>query len=173
MNIHMQLISVLTVTAGIAMTAAGGSAWAESSSAVADGMKVTLEYALSLPDKTVLESNVGREPISYIHGKHQIIPGLEKAMTGMKVGEKKHVTVSAEEAYGPYDEKKKVSVPKNRIPAEATVGSRLRSQDGQEVKVVSIEGDSATLDMNHPLAGKALVFDVHVLNVEKPSGTSK
>lgn len=144
---------------------------AENSTAVTDGTKVTLEYTLALPDKTVIESNVGREPISYIHGHQQIIKGLEKGLTGMKAGEKKHITVQPEDAYGPYDERKKITVPKENIPAEAKVGTRLRSPDGQEAKVVAMEGNSVVVDTNHPLAGKSLVFDINILNVEAQAGT--
>lgn len=140
---------------------------ADQAPAIADGSKVTVEYTLALPDKTVLESNVGKEPISYTQGKQEIIPGLERALAGLKAGDKKHVTVPAEDAYGPYDEKKKVTVTKEQVPPEAQVGTRLRSQNGMEAKVVAIDGNSVVVDTNHPLAGKALVFDINVIKVEK------
>jgi FKBP-type peptidyl-prolyl cis-trans isomerase 2 len=146
---------------------------AEISPSVSDGMVVTLEYTLALPDKTVLESNAGQKPVTYVHGKHEIIPGLEKALAGMKAGDKKHVTVAAEEAYGLYDDRKKVTVPKDKVPSEAKVGTRLRAQNGQEVKVLAIEQNSVVLDINHPLAGKTLVFDLHVLKVEQPPAATK
>lgn len=159
----------------IAMISTGmyAQARAENSPAVADGMKVTLEYTLALPDKTVIESNVGREPVTYTHGKHEIIPGLEKGMTGMKPGDKKHITVTAEDAYGPYDEKKKVTVSKDKVPAEAKVGTRLRASDGSEAKVVAIDENSVVVDTNHTLAGKTLVFDVNILKVETQTEASK
>lgn len=139
---------------------------AESSATIADGSKVTVEYTLALPDRTVVESTVGKDPVSYTQGKHEIIPGLEKALAGAKAGDKKHVTVPAEEAYGPYDEQKKVTVTKEQVPPEVKVGTRLRAQNGMEAKVVSIDGDSIVVDTNHPLAGKELVFDINVLKVE-------
>jgi FKBP-type peptidyl-prolyl cis-trans isomerase 2 len=147
--------------------------FAEDPMTVADGRKVTLEYTLALPDRTVIESNVGREPVTYIHGNHQIIRGLEKGLIGMKPGDNKHITVEPEEAYGQYDEKKKVAVPKDKIPPEAKVGTRLRSPDGQEARVVAIDGNSVVVDTNHPLAGKALVFDINILKVEKESKASQ
>ena len=140
---------------------------AETPVTVGDGAKVTLEYTLSLPDKTPVESTVGQEPVTYTHGKKEIIPGLEKALEGMKAGEKKHVTVSADDAYGQYDAAKKVTVKKNQVPEGVKVGTRLRGQNGMEAKVVAINGDDVVVDTNHPLAGKSLVFDVNVLKVEK------
>lgn len=139
----------------------------DQSSTIGDGSKVTVEYTLALPDKTVVETNVGKEPISYTHGNHEIIPGLEKALTGLKAGDKKHVMVTAEDAYGPYDEQKKVTVTKEQVPPEVKVGTRLRAQNGMEAKVVSIDSNSVVVDTNHPLAGKSLVFDINVLKVEK------
>jgi FKBP-type peptidyl-prolyl cis-trans isomerase 2 len=139
----------------------------EPSPVIADGAKVTVEYTLALPDKTVLETNVGKEPISYTQGNHEIIPGLEKALAGLKAGDKRHVTVTAEDAYGPYDEQKKVTVTKEQVPPEVKIGTRLRAQNGMEAKVLSIDGNSVVVDTNHPLAGKSLVFDINVLKVEK------
>src|SRR5579884_2900752 len=123
---------------------------AESRPVVADGMKVTLEYTLAFPDKTVIESNVGKTPISYVQGNQEILPGLEKALIGLKAGDKKHVLVPAEEAFGQYDEKKKVTVAKNQVPAEAKVGTRLRASNGMEATVVAVQPDSVVVDLNHP-----------------------
>ena len=163
----MALAAAATIPTGIAVTAA------EPPVTVGEGAKVTLEYTLSLPDNTRLESNVGQEPVTYTHGKKEIIPGLEKALEGMKAGDKKHVTVSADEAYGQYDAAKKVTVTKDQVPSGVKVGTRLRAQNGMEAKVVSIEGDNVVVDTNHPLAGKSLVFDVNVLKVEKEAKPAK
>ena|SRR5438876_5100723 len=135
---------------------------------IADGMKVTMEYTLELPDKTVVDSTKGQPPFSYTQGKQEIIPGLEKALAGLKAGDKRLVTIPAAEAYGLYEEKKKVTVPKKNVPPEAKAGMRLRSQDGREAKVLEIKGDSVVIDTNHPLAGKDLTFDVNILKVEHP-----
>ena len=145
----------------------GSVAYAEKALSIADGTKVTMEYTLTLPDKTVADSTAGQPPFSYIHGGQQIIPGLEKALTGLKPGDKKSITVPAAEAYGLYDKKKIVEVPKKNVPAEATVGTRLRDRNGQEAKVVEIKGDSVMVDVNHPLAGQDLTFDVNIIKVEK------
>jgi len=134
---------------------------------IADGMRVTMEYTLMLPDKTVVDSTKGQPPFSYTQGKQEIIPGLEKALVGLKAGDKKHVMIPAAEAYGLYDDKKKVEVPKDKVPPDVTVGTKLRSQSGQEAKVVEVKRDSVVVDVNHPLADKDLTFDVSIVNVEK------
>jgi FKBP-type peptidyl-prolyl cis-trans isomerase 2 len=138
---------------------------------IEDGMKVTMEYTLTLPDKTVADSTKGGPPFSYIQGKQEIIPGLEKALAGLKAGDKKNVTISAAEAYGPYDEKKKVEVPKKNVPPDVKVGTKLRAANGMEAKVIELKKDSVVVDVNHPLAGKDLTFDVNIVNVEKTAPT--
>jgi FKBP-type peptidyl-prolyl cis-trans isomerase 2 len=149
----------------------GGIAQAEADLSVSDGMKVTLEYTLTLPDKSVADSNVGQAPFSYIHGQRQIVPGLEKALTGMKAGQKKHVDVSAAEGYGPYDDKARLSVDKSKVPPNIKAGTMLRASNGQTVTVLEVSDQSVVLDLNHPLAGKNLMFDVAVLKVEKTPKT--
>ena len=151
-RIYLQVAIVTVLGAAIALASDAG---AEQTLAITDGSKVTLEYTLALPDRTVVESNVGKEPISYTQGNSEVLPGLEKALAGLKAGDKKHVTLSADEAYGSYDEKKKVTVTKEQVPPEA--------------KVVAIDGNAVVVDTNHPLAGKSLVFDINVLKVESPS----
>jgi FKBP-type peptidyl-prolyl cis-trans isomerase 2 len=167
MNDSRKLITAAFMSAMFTSAALYVDASSESSQMIADGAKVTVEYTLALADKTVLETNVGKEPISYTQGNHEIIPGLEKALAGLKAGDKKHVTVTAEDAYGPYDEQKKVTVTKEQVPPEVKVGTKLRAQNGMEAKVVSIDGNSVVVDTNHPLAGKSLVVDINVLKVEK------
>jgi FKBP-type peptidyl-prolyl cis-trans isomerase 2 len=151
----------------MSLAGGGGLACAEKGVKVADGMKVTMEYTLSLPDKTVVDSTAGQPPFSYTQGSQEIIPGLEKAMAGLKAGDKKRVMVPAAEAYGLYDDKKKVTVPKKNVPPEVKVGQKLRAANGMEAKVLDIKGDSVVVDTNHPLAGKDLTFEVNVIKVEK------
>lgn len=140
---------------------------AETGLTVADGMKVTIEYTLTLPDKSVADSNVGQAPFSFTQGAHEIVPGLEKSMVGLKTGDKKRIDVPAAQGYGTYDAKAKVSVDKTKVPAGIKAGQLLRSADGRPVTVEKVEEKIVVLDLNHPLAGKDLVFDVKVLNVEK------
>jgi FKBP-type peptidyl-prolyl cis-trans isomerase SlyD len=143
-------------------------AFAESVLQVADGFKVTIEYTLTLPDKSVADSNVGQAPFSYIQGTHQIVPGLERALMGMKPGQQKRVDVSAEQGYGAYDKNTRLTVDKAKVPSGVKAGTLLRSPDGRTVTVAEVAEKSVVLDLNHPLAGKSLVFDVKVLKVEKP-----
>ncbi len=157
---------------GAALVLVGSPLWAgmaraESDLQVADGFKVTLEYTLTLPDKTVADSNVGQAPFSYTQGGHQIVPGLEKALTGMKAGQSKRVEVPAEQAYGAYDKNARATVEKGKVPAGAKTGDLLQSADGRTVKVLEVSEKSVVLDLNHPLAGKDLTFDVKILKVEK------
>jgi len=143
------------------------SAQTETGLTVADGMKVTIEYTLTLPDKSIADSNVGQAPFSFTQGAHEIVPGLEKSMIGLKSGDKKRIDVPAAQGYGTYDAKAKVSVDKTKVPAGIKAGQLLRSADGRPVTVEKVGEKTVVLDLNHPLAGKDLVFDVKVLNVEK------
>ncbi len=138
---------------------------------VKDGAKVSLEYTLSSEDGRVIESNKGKEPLPYISGQHQIIPGLEKALEGLKAGAEKKVTVKPEEAYGPVDPNALREVPKESVPADSLkAGTTLFAKNAEgetfPVKVKEVKDKTVVIDMNHPLAGKTLVFDVKVLDVQ-------
>jgi FKBP-type peptidyl-prolyl cis-trans isomerase 2 len=141
------------------------------SNVVKDGTVVSLQYTLSGEDGKTIESNKGKDPLKYTHGSHQIVPGLEKGLAGMKVGEEKRVKVNPEEGYGPVDPKGFQEFPKEKIPSEGLkVGAVLtaRGPQGQQVpvRVHEIKEKTVVLDLNHPMAGKTLVFDVKVLDVQ-------
>jgi FKBP-type peptidyl-prolyl cis-trans isomerase SlyD len=143
----------------------------ETSPAVSPGAQVSIEYTLKLDDKNVVDSNVGGEPLVYVQGSRQIVPGLEKALEGMKVGDSKQVTVEPEEGYGVVHKEAFMEIEKDKIPDTAReVGSRVqgRTGDGKTVsaRVAEIKGDTVVLDFNHPLAGKTLHFDVKIVKVE-------
>jgi FKBP-type peptidyl-prolyl cis-trans isomerase SlyD len=140
-------------------------------SVVKDGSVVSLQYTLSGEDGKTIESNKGKDPLKYTHGSHQIVPGLEKNLSGMKMGEEKRVKVSPEDGYGPVDPKGFQEFPKEKIPNEALkVGTVLtaRGPQGQQVpvRVHEIKEKTVVLDLNHPMAGKTLVFDVKVLDIQ-------
>lgn len=142
-----------------------------SAQVVSKGKLVSLEYTLKLDDKNVLESNVGREPMTYTHGAQEIVPGLEKAIEGLAIGDKKHVTVKPVDGYGEIDPKAIQEVKKSQVPEKAwKVGAELeaKSPDGQSMllRVTEVKTDTLVLDFNHPLAGKTLYFDVKVLDVK-------
>jgi FKBP-type peptidyl-prolyl cis-trans isomerase 2 len=141
---------------------------------IKDGSVVSLQYTLSGEDGKPIESNKGKEPIKYTQGSHQIVPGLEKELAGMKVGEEKRVKVTPEEGYGPVDPKGFQEFPKDKIPSEGLkVGAILMAAGprGQQVpvRVHEIKEKTVILDLNHPMAGKTLVFDVKVLDVQPAS----
>jgi FKBP-type peptidyl-prolyl cis-trans isomerase 2 len=133
---------------------------------VADGKKVTIEYTLTLSDQTVVDSNVGKTPFTYTQGQPEILQNLQKALVGLKAGQRKKVELLAEQAYGLYDKKATMTIERSKVPAETKVGSMLRSPDGRAVQVLEITDKSVVLDMNHPLAGKNILFDVKILKVE-------
>jgi FKBP-type peptidyl-prolyl cis-trans isomerase SlyD len=153
----------------IALQAAVSLAYGADDLTVADGLRVTLEYTLSLPNQSVVDSNVGQKPFTFTQGAHEIVPGLEKSLVGMKAGDKKRVEVPAPEGYGPYDKKARTTVELSRLPQNLKVGDLLQGSDGRLVKVLELNEKTAVLDLNHPLAGKNLTFDVTVINVEKPA----
>jgi FKBP-type peptidyl-prolyl cis-trans isomerase SlyD len=138
---------------------------------VKDGTVVSLQYTLSGEDGKTIESNKGKDPLKYTQGSHQIVPGLEKGLAGMKMGEEKRVKVTPEEGYGPVDPKGFQEFPKEKIPSEGLkVGSVLMAKgpQGQQVpvRVHEIKEKTVVLDLNHPMAGKTLVFDVKVLDIQ-------
>ncbi|MFO0773075.1 MAG: FKBP-type peptidyl-prolyl cis-trans isomerase [Nitrospiraceae bacterium] len=160
-------ITAITVVAGACLVWVLNCSVAAAEPTVADGMTVTLEYTLTLPDKTVADSNVGQAPFSYQQGAGQIVPGLERALVGAKAGDTKHVEVPAVDAYGPYDMKKRLTVEKAKLPDGVKNGDVLQAPDGSFVTVVQVNDKDVVIDTNHPLAGKNLTFDVKVVRVEK------
>ena len=138
---------------------------------ITEGSTVSVEYTLTLQDKEVIDTNKGGQPLTFVYGANQIIPGLEKEMTGMKIGESKNVTVPPEEGYGPVHEQAIIEVGKDKMPPEAwQVGAHVQGQgpDGQVVRgqVTALQDDKATVDFNHPLAGKTLYFEVKVIDIQ-------
>jgi len=140
---------------------------AASGPVIAKGSKVDIEFALTLDDGSTVQTNVGGEPLSYVAGEGQLIQGLETALQGKAVRERVKVKISPEEAYGPRDPQKVQEVPLDKIPEDARkVGTLLSAQgfDGP-IRVAEVRPDVVVLDFNHPLAGKALTFDVLVLSI--------
>ncbi len=143
----------------------------EDTMAVANGNRVSIEYTLTLPDKTQVDTNVGMEPLTYTQGGQEILPGLQKALLGLKEGETKRVTLSPEEGYGPVESNALQEVNKDLIPEEALkVGTPLVARDtsgrARRLRVQEIKEETVVLDFNHPLAGETLIFDVKVLKIK-------
>src|SRR5574337_10481 len=179
---RIRYVSILATAAGMTLAMAAGLALAETPEKVPaqvkpggpgiqDGSTVKLEYKLTDDKGALLDTNEGKEPLIYTHGQGQIIPGLEKALGGLHVGDAKHVVVPPDEAYGPIRPEAFVEIPKERIPEKSqTVGAHLVAQgkNGQPLHafVKEIKEKTIVLDTNHPLAGKALTFDVKIVDVE-------
>ncbi|WP_151669800.1 FKBP-type peptidyl-prolyl cis-trans isomerase [Nitrincola schmidtii] len=131
---------------------------------------VSIHYTLTNMEGNVMDSSVGQQPLAYLHGASNIIPGLENALTGKAVGETLQVTVEPEHGYGEVREEMIQSVDRANFSGvdEIEVGMQFMAQTPwgeQPVMVVGIEGDNITLDGNHPLAGQTLNFDVEVVEV--------
>lgn len=138
---------------------------------ITTGKTVSIEYTLTLENKEVVDTNVGNDPLTYVQGSSQIIPGLENAMDGMKVGETKQVTVEPEDGYGPVIQEAIVEIDREQLPQGACeVDALVQAQgpDGQVLRgqVTKVEDDKAVVDFNHPLAGKKLFFDVKVIDIQ-------
>jgi len=133
---------------------------------------VMLHYTLRDEQGAVIDSSSGRVPLSYLHGKGNIIAGLEQALAGKSAGDKLDVTVAPEQGYGRRDDRLVQIVPRNRFGevSELKPGMQVRasgSQGARLVTVVRVERDFVTVDGNHPLAGRTLHFSVEVAEVRK------
>ncbi|NLI34075.1 MAG: peptidylprolyl isomerase [Deltaproteobacteria bacterium] len=138
---------------------------------IENGSKVSLEYTLSV-DGGVIDSSEGTEPLRYTHGEQQIIPGLEKELTGLMAGDEKSVTVAARDGYGEFDPQALREIPRSLLPRDLQpeIGMTLavRGPQGQAmpVQITAVDPDTITVDLNHPLAGKTLHFEVKIVSVD-------
>jgi len=138
---------------------------------IAENKTVQIEYTLKLDDGSVADTSVGGEPLQYLHGGQQILPGLENALTGLAVGATQSVSLSPEDGYGIFDPDLLQEVPLTAVPEDARQpGSELVSEDEngnqQLVRVHEVRSETILIDLNHPLAGQTLHFDVRVVGVE-------
>jgi FKBP-type peptidyl-prolyl cis-trans isomerase SlyD len=128
---------------------------------------VTLHYTLRDDAGEIIDSSPHGEPLAYLHGHGNLVPGLERELSGKRAGDRLQVTVSPADGYGEYDQALVQRVPRRALKglANLRVGMRLQAQTGhgaRAVTVTQITGDMVTLDGNHPLAGKNLHFQVEV-----------
>lgn len=135
---------------------------------------VSINYTLRNDAGEVLDSSEGREPLAYIHGMGNIIPGLESQLLGKSAGDSLKVSIPPSEAYGEYDLSQVVQVSRSQFEGapELKVGMRFTAtsdQGYQVVTITNINDDVVTIDGNHPLAGKTLHFDVTVVDVRDAS----
>ena len=133
--------------------------------------RVKVHYKGSLRDGTVFDSSLGKEPFIFIIGKGAVISGFEKSIIGMQAGDKKTVTIQPEEAYGPHREDLCTIIARSRIPESIKLRPGMQfdvqSSRGASMRAVVLEVTEAavTLDLNHPLAGKELVFDFELIEI--------
>ncbi|MGB2965298.1 MAG: peptidylprolyl isomerase [Anaerolineales bacterium] len=144
------------------------------SQTIQDNLVVTLDYSLIIEDE-LMESTEDGEPIQFIQGMGQIIPGLENALYGLKIGDQKHVVVQPEEAYGEYDPESIQEAKKDEFSEEVPldVGTFLDLGDDEgdilSAQITAADEDTITLDFNHPLAGKTLNFEITVTDIRPAS----
>ena len=136
-----------------------------------NGQSVKVHYTGKLEDGSVFDSSQGREPLAFTIGEGQMIPGFEKAVMGMAVGEVRETSISCQEAYGERSDDLIVEVPKEQVPndIQPEVGMQLAINDGNRsrpVVVTAVEPEKIILDANHPLAGKDLTFKIELVEVE-------
>jgi FKBP-type peptidyl-prolyl cis-trans isomerase SlyD len=127
---------------------------------------VQVSFRLTDADGALIDS---AEAVRYLHGHGQILPGLEKALEGLAAGERTRATLSPKDAYGERDESRTIQVPVADLPPGVSPGAavhgRLPNGGNITMAVVAIDGPTATLDANHPLAGKTIIFDAEVKEV--------
>ncbi len=148
---------------------------------VAGGKVVSLHYILTDDDGEVLDSSRDAEPLAYLHGGDNIVPGLEREIEGKTVGSKLQVVVAPEDGYGPREEVESQAIPRSafegEVPADIEAGMPLAAEgpDGEMVAlwVTKVDDESVYVDPNHPLAGMTLHFDVEVMAVRDASDEEK
>lgn len=133
------------------------------------GDKVKVHYTGKFEDGQIFDSSLNRQPLEFVIGAGQVIQGFEEQLIGMEIGEKKSFVIPFEKAYGPIREDLKFSVQRNMLPEDVSIGDLLEvhQPDGNVfvVRVDEISDTVATLDANHPLAGKNLVFEVEIIAI--------
>jgi peptidylprolyl isomerase len=131
---------------------------------------VRVHYTGKLEDGTVFDTSREREPLEFTLGQGAIIPGFEEAVVGMEPGQTKTEVLTPEKAYGPFRDELVITIEREQFPEDATieVGQRFEASGPQGpmiLSVVDVEGDQVTADANHPLAGKALVFEIDLVEI--------
>lgn len=138
---------------------------------ITNGSSVSVNYTGRLEDGTIFDTSLheGRTPLTATLGQGQLIPGFENGLMGMTVGEKKTIEIEPSDAYGEVNEGMIQEVPLSQVPENVKTGDMLQGQNehGQfQVSVKEVKENSVVLDMNHPLAGKKLIFDLEVVSID-------
>jgi peptidylprolyl isomerase len=133
--------------------------------AVRDGMRVTAEFQITPQDNPTMTYS---DTEQFIQGQHIIPPRLEQRVAGMHQGEIKTFPLSAEDGFGPYDEKKLQIVPTGDLPLEAREGDTITDDAGRHAKIIWILPEKTLIDLNHPLAGQPLSVTLQIMMIENP-----
>ena len=142
---------------------------------IADRMYVAIDYTLTLESGQEIDKSPAGEPLGFITGTGQIIPGLEKALMGKAAGDKAKLVVAPEDAYGPVRDDLFQDIPKSQFPTDVEIkpGMAFEAQGPRGPFMITVstvnDNDTVTVDLNHPMAGKQLHFDVNVIEVREPS----
>jgi FKBP-type peptidyl-prolyl cis-trans isomerase SlyD len=145
---------------------------------VKTGRVVLLDYLVKVANGQVVETSTGNGPIEYLHGAGQILPALERALEGLGEGEQAAFSIAPEEAYGERKEDNVVSLPRGLFPGDVKLEPGLclyaRASGGQSypITVREVQGDMVRVDLNHPLAGERLFFEVRICGV-RPAGMTE
>ena len=137
---------------------------------IAQDAVVLIHYTLTDDEGKTLDSSAGGEPLAYLHGNGNLIPGLERELEGKTAGDKLKVKIAPKDGYGEFDKALIQRIPRRSLKgiANIQVGMQLHAQSDQGVRAVTVTqvaGDMVTIDGNHPLAGKNLNFDVEIADV--------
>ena len=133
---------------------------------VENGAKVTVRFQVTPRDNpTTRYSNTEQ----FVHGQHTVPPGIEEQMAGMHPGDVKTFPLSAEEGFGPHDERKLQIIPTIDLPLEAQEGDTLADDAGRIARIIWILPEKALIDFNHPLAGQPLIVTLQIMSIENPS----
>ncbi len=133
---------------------------------VESGDSITIHYTGKLADDSVFDSTDGRGPFGFEAGSDMVIEGMSAGVLGMTVGEKRTLTIAPEQAYGDPNPELLIQVETARLPEGVAVGDVLSDDQQRQFKVHAMEGEQATLDANHPLAGQTLIFDVELVSID-------
>ncbi len=166
----MKFLKILISTVFLLTVTSTAGVWA-ADKVITKGKSVAFDYTLTV-DGQVIDSSSGKQPLQYVHGSGAIIPGLEKQLEGLKVGDEKSVTVAPQDGYGMLDPNGFREVPKTNLPPNVTPKAgmvlEMKSSQGQTfpAMIAEVKAESVVLNFNHPLAGKELHFLVKIVDIK-------